>query len=139
MQVRELQRALKDIGSLLSASGAQRPSTAVADVLELLDGRLDQDLDQFLDQLQSELSPVVRLARSLKSAGTDEQAFLAAFQHLKDAGLSKDDLMAVAKGYTGSADTSASKVKLLKAISTQFYIQAYERDSRAMAKTATPW
>jgi len=139
MIVKDLQRALKDIQSLLDASGSKKPAGEISNVIELLDGKTNQDLDHVLGQIKAEISPIEKSVRELKTAGTDEVAFQAAFQQLKASRLAKNDLAIVAREYTGRALASDSREKLLKSISTHFYVLAYERDSRAMAKAATPW
>lgn len=138
MNIRDLQQALKDVGSLLGASGASKPASDVDDFAKLLDGKADQDLAKVLDQLKAELLPVELTVKALQAAGTDEAAFLVVLRQLESRKLAKSEIQAIARGYTGTADKAASANKLLKAISTHFYGLAYERESRAMAKVATP-
>jgi len=139
MHVRDLEVALGDIKTLLEASGAIRQAQDIANVLESIEGRSEQELTEFLGSLRDELSPVLKHVTQLRTAGLDEAQFQAAFSALKEAKLQKPMLLQIAEKFIGSVDTSLPKDKILKAISTHFFVRVYERDSREMAKRATPW
>ena len=138
MNARDLTSALQDIHNLLDAAGANRPANEVRDLVALVQGREEAELETLLAEMRRAFSLVDVLGAALKAAGPDESAFQAAFRSLKSANLSKADLLAVARAYAGAVDSSMSKDKILKAISTHFYVLAYERDSRILAKQATP-
>lgn len=139
MLVRDLKIALEDIRNIFDSAGAKAQARAMQDVLALVQNKEGQDLDSFLSELRLAISPVEKFSAALKAAGTDERMFNGAFEAMKSSNPSKDDVLAIAKSYTGSADASLSKDKLIKAISTHFYVLAYEHDSRAIARRATPW
>jgi hypothetical protein len=145
MHVKELRAALKEIGEVFSAAGAEALEKDLAAVIELLGNNDDLELSTFLEVLKKGLAGKLSISsdewlQRLKDAALDESAFLRTFADLEASACPKSDLLKITENYTGSKfKAKSSKQDLLAGIKSDFYGRIYDRDADRIAKRATPW
>jgi hypothetical protein len=144
LRVRDLRRAVDNVRTFFTLSGAKAQDDAFADVSGTLSKFDGLNAEVYLDALKdaavkAAAPPAEKHLRALQDAEFDEKQFLAALEALQsDKKLKKSVIAKIAKDYGASPDKKASAAKLIDAIKLHFYTQIYDRDSRQLARKATP-
>ena len=144
MRVRDLRALLDELRGIFAASGAKPQLKSMDQVSTALAQSDNKSLDAYLKGVRSRAEELAaprgaRFVQRLADAGLNEAAFLAVLAEIKaDPDLKKADLQKIVEAYAGSFDRRASTARLIDALNRAFYKRLYERDSRAIARRATP-
>ena len=144
MRVRDLRALFDELRGIFAASGAKPQLKTIDQVSGALAPNDNEPLDAYLENVRAKAQELAapneaRFVQRLEDAALDEAAFQAVIAEIKaDPNLKKADLQKIVEAYTGSFDRKANTAKLVDALKLTFYKRLYERNSRAMARRATP-
>ncbi|MGI9423079.1 MAG: hypothetical protein ACR2PA_07790 [Hyphomicrobiaceae bacterium] len=147
MDISTLARSLKKTAGVLRAAGAKQQTAAVDAVGQLVSETDHETVEEFVDQAVEQLNrpspkdmPPEEIVSQLRSAGTDDKAFEALFQAMRDRAFAKDKVMLVASLYTGARKTAwSTKPQALKAIREKFDDSVFLASKAAANENVTPW
>jgi hypothetical protein len=145
MRALDLCEILADIRSAVGSTGGAKYAEAIAATESAVAAHDNAQLDQLIANVDAAVASLTKPAwqsrlDELREAGIAEQAFLRAFDDLRnDHSLKKPDLVKIVEAYVGFVEKKLSTERLLDAIKTRFYGKLYDHDANEMAKRATPW
>ena len=144
MRVRDLRALIDELRGIFAASGAKPQLKTMDQVSTALAQSDNEPLESYLKRVHSRAQELAAprgasFVQRLTDAALDEDAFQGVLAEIMaDRDLKKTDLQKIVEAYTGSFDRRASSAKLIDALNLAFKKKLYERDSRAIARRATP-
>jgi hypothetical protein len=145
MRGHELRDILADIRKAVGSAGGTKYAEAIGATEAAIAVHDNVPIDDVIANVDAAVASLTKPAwqarlDELRGAGIAEQAFLRAFDELRnDHTIKKPDLIKIAEAYVGFVEKKSSVERLLDAIKTRFYGKLYDHDANEMAKRATPW